>query len=194
MLRNWLKTVDRICREVWQSQGERITPEFVREILVPEAMTAIGARIGVTNSRIDRTAAQTHRGRHTARHHLAMEVNRLQAEVANRYEIEVRELEYRIVPAPAVDAHREGKQQKPLTRRELKMWAIIQRGTKGLQYCRELDKAGVAPLRRGAWKDCPRKYESAYLQGKLWCHRIEDEKFKVKRKAKLAGLEKLASE
>jgi hypothetical protein len=83
---------------------------------------------------------------------------------------------------------------KPLTNREQKIWAVIQRGATGLKYCRELSNAGIAPLRRGVWKDCPRKYESAYLDGNLWRHRIQDEKFKIQRKAKLAGLAKLASE
>jgi hypothetical protein len=94
VLRKWLETVDRMCREVWQTQGETITPEFVREILTQEAMTAIGARVGVTNSHLDRTAAPTHEDPYAARHHLAMEVNRLKADVANRHEIEARELEY----------------------------------------------------------------------------------------------------
>ena len=95
VLRNWLETLDRICREVWQTQGETITPEFVREILMQEAMTAIGARVGVTNSHVNRAAGHTHEDPHGAQHHLAMEVNRLKAEVNNRYEIEARELEYR---------------------------------------------------------------------------------------------------
>lgn len=86
------------------------------------------------------------------------------------------------------------KQRAELTDHELKIWAVIQRKVKGLQYCRELDNAGIAPLRSGVWKDCSRKYESAYLEGKPWCHRIQDEKSKIQRKAKLAGLEKLASE
>jgi hypothetical protein len=99
LLREWLEGVDRICREVWQTQGEAITPEFVREILTLEAMTAIGARVGVTSSHVDRTAKQTREDPYAARHHLAMEVNRLKAEVANRYEIEARELGYQTAPA-----------------------------------------------------------------------------------------------
>ena len=81
-----------------------------------------------------------------------------------------------------------------LTQREGEIWGIIQRGSKGLQYCRELDRAKIAPLRRGTWKDCPRKYASAYLEGKPWRHRIQDEKSKIQHKAKLAGLAKLVSE
>ncbi|HTF25208.1 MAG TPA: helix-turn-helix transcriptional regulator [Candidatus Limnocylindria bacterium] len=108
VLRKWLETVDRICREVWQTQGESITPDFVREILVPEAITAIGARAGVTTSCVDRTAAQTHEDPYAARHHLAMEVDRLKAKVANRYETEARELEYQKAPA----AQKSGQQSQ----------------------------------------------------------------------------------
>lgn len=76
-----------------------------------------------------------------------------------------------------------------LTKREKRIWAVIQQGATGRQYCRELDNAGIAPRRNGAWKDCPsRKYQSAYLEGEPWRHRIQDEKFKVRRKAKLAEL------
>lgn len=72
--------------------------------------------------------------------------------------------------------------------RELKIWEVIQRGTKGRQYCRELDNANIAPLRKGVWEDGPRKYLAAYNLGKPWRHRIEDEKDKIRRKAlKLAS-------
>ena len=37
-----------------------------------------------------------------------------------------------------------------LTNRETKIWEVIQRGHKGLQYCREVDNAGVAPPRTGS--------------------------------------------
>jgi len=96
VLRKWLETVDRICREVWQTQGETITPEFVREILVPEASMVIAARAGVSQSGVSNIAARTHEDPHGALRWLAMEVNRLKGEVANRYEIEAREIEYRI--------------------------------------------------------------------------------------------------
>ena len=109
VLRNWLKTVDRICREVWQSQRGTITPEFVHKILLPEAMTAIATRVGVVNSCVDRAAAQTREGPSTARRHLAMEVNRLKAEIANSYEIAVRELEYGSVPTKTVVRDKEKK-------------------------------------------------------------------------------------
>ena len=92
LLREWLEGVDRICREIWQTQDETVTPEFVREILVPEAMTLIGARVGATQSSVDINAVRTNRDPHAARHSLALKVKRLKSEIANRYEIEAREL------------------------------------------------------------------------------------------------------
>jgi hypothetical protein len=91
-------------------------------------------------------------------------------------------------------------QQKPpaakqvqFTPREQKIWEVIQRGLSGPLYCRELKNAGVGLLRTGVWKDCPAgTYPAAYLLGEPWCHRIQDEKSKIKRKAKLAKT--LASE
>lgn len=75
-----------------------------------------------------------------------------------------------------------------LTDREKKILAVIERGTSGRQYCRELDNAGIAPLRSGVWKDGPRKYLAAYDLGQPWRHRIEDEKSKIRCKAKKAKL------
>jgi len=81
------------------------------------------------------------------------------------------------------------KSETQLTDRERKIWEVAQRGSHGLIYCRELDNAGIAPLRSGVWKACPsRKYASAYKEGQPWPHRIQDEKSKVRRKAQLAGL------
>jgi hypothetical protein len=93
----------------------------------------------------------------------------------------------------AANARSAGNQQKPLSDREQKILVVIQLGAKGRQYCRELDNAGIQPRRRGVWRDCPRKYQAAHDQGNPWTHRIEDEKSKIKAKAKkLAGV--LASE
>jgi hypothetical protein len=44
VLRRWLEGVDQICREVWQTQGETITANFVRGTLVPKASELIAAR------------------------------------------------------------------------------------------------------------------------------------------------------
>ncbi len=72
-----------------------------------------------------------------------------------------------------------------LTEHEKKIWAVIQRGSKGQAYCRELENAGVKPRRTGSWKGCPGTYPAAYQEGEPWRHRIQDEKSKTRRKAKL---------
>jgi hypothetical protein len=98
VLRKWLKETDRICREACQAQGETITPEFVRETLAAEAMTAITELAGRAQSCVNNIAARTHEDPHAALDGLAMKVDRLKAEMNNRYEIEARELEYRNAP------------------------------------------------------------------------------------------------
>jgi hypothetical protein len=98
------------------------------------------------------------------------------------------------VAASANAAPSKSERHAQLGDRELRIWAIIQRGARGPGYCRELDSARIAPPRKGIWKDCPRRYESAYRQGEPWRYRIQDEKSRVRRKAELAGLTKLARE
>jgi hypothetical protein len=92
----WLKGVDRIAREVWQIQGQAPTPDFVRDVLMPEAMTLIEVQKGVIKTSLERAQRfdlNTHP--HPAHHLLATKIRRLTAEIANRYEIEARELEYK---------------------------------------------------------------------------------------------------
>jgi hypothetical protein len=81
-----------------------------------------------------------------------------------------------------------------LTDRERKILGVIQRGSKGMAYCREVDNAGVRPPRKGVWENGPATYRGAYKEGRSWRHRIQDEKFKIHRKAQLTGVAKLASE
>lgn len=86
------------------------------------------------------------------------------------------------------------KAGKKLSDHEQKVWKVIQQRAKGLQYCRELDKADAKPPRTGVWKECAGTYTAAYRLGDPWRHRIQNEKSKTKRKAALAGLAELASE
>jgi hypothetical protein len=74
-----------------------------------------------------------------------------------------------------------------LTERERKMWEVISRGVKGLQYCRELQQEGIGPRRTGSWRGAPSTYPAAYKAGEPWRHRIQDEKSKIKYKAQLAS-------
>jgi hypothetical protein len=77
-----------------------------------------------------------------------------------------------------------------LTDREKKILEVIQRGSRGLAYCRELDDAGIGARRAGSWKGAPLTYTAAYQAGQPWRHRIQDEKSKISRKAKLAKTRK----
>jgi hypothetical protein len=77
-----------------------------------------------------------------------------------------------------------------LTDREKTILEVIQRGSKGLAYCRELDTAGIKCRRTKSWHGCPTTYPAAYQAGSPWRHRIQDEKSKINGKAKLAGTRK----
>jgi hypothetical protein len=77
-----------------------------------------------------------------------------------------------------------------LTDRERKILDVIQRGSRGLAYCRELDNANIGTRRHGAWRGAPSTYTAAYQAGKPWPHRIQDEKSKINKKAKLAKTRK----
>jgi hypothetical protein len=81
-----------------------------------------------------------------------------------------------------------------LSGRDKRILELIQRGARGLQYCRELKGANLRPPRPWIEDGCPSEYPAAYLEGQPWRHRIQDEKCKVLRKVKLAGLTELASE
>ena len=95
LLNEWLDGIDRMAREVWQTQGEAITPEFVRDILVQEAIILIDVRKSTVESNVTRTAPKFREDPYPARHRLALEIGRLKAKVSERYEIEVRTLEHK---------------------------------------------------------------------------------------------------
>lgn len=78
-------------------QREALTPEFERDILIPEAMTLIVARRATVSASIISAATRMSAIEHAdpAQHHLAMEVQHFESEIANRYEIEVRTLEHK---------------------------------------------------------------------------------------------------
>jgi hypothetical protein len=96
VLRDFLEEVDRICRDVWETQGYAITPEFVRAVLAEEAFNVIEIRTGVIESQIELTARRTHLSNHLfpARSRLTQAKSRLKATIGNRYEIEARGLEH----------------------------------------------------------------------------------------------------
>jgi DNA-binding XRE family transcriptional regulator len=91
VLRKYLEEIYRLRREVWLLDGNAVTPEFIRNILVPHAFTVIAARKGAIQGELNRHATRT--GEHQRGGHiLAHQMNRLQSEVANRCEVDAIEL------------------------------------------------------------------------------------------------------
>jgi len=91
VLRKYLDEVDRLRREVWLLDGNTVTPEFIRNIVVPHVFTIIAARKGAIQHELEL------RTRRTGEHQrggpiLVSQMNRLQGELATRYEIEAIEL------------------------------------------------------------------------------------------------------
>jgi hypothetical protein len=106
VLQEYLKDVDRICREVWQAQGGTVTSEFVRAVVRDYAVfTAIAARCGAIRWDIELIGRRTRFSQMTpVLRHLAREKEHLQSTLSNRYEIEAREIElknaHRVPQAP----------------------------------------------------------------------------------------------
>jgi hypothetical protein len=96
ILSKYLEIVDRLCRDVWLIQGNRITPEFVRAIPSGMLMAVIETRVGATKGYIVKLAEQmNYSDLYPQHHYLAQTINQVKAAVANRYEVEARELEYK---------------------------------------------------------------------------------------------------
>jgi hypothetical protein len=96
-------------------------------------------------------------------------------------------------PQPAAEPLVEPPREEQPDGRDQAILAVIARGSEGLQYCRELDNAGVRPPKKGVWKTCPAgTYAAAYKLGEQWPHRIQDEKSKLKKR--YPELAQLASE
>jgi hypothetical protein len=92
-----LEGIDRICRGIWQIQGEPVTTGFVSEVLERKVMAQIDAVVGES---VIRSSATDLERWGPAWAYLAREVGDLRSEFANHYEIEVRELEYKQAPTP----------------------------------------------------------------------------------------------
>jgi hypothetical protein len=87
--------------------------------------------------------------------------------------------------APATASGPTPPNLKPvLTKREEKIWGVIQANSKGAQYCRELHNANLKPRRSWIEQGCPGTYPAA-ANDRKWLQRIQDEKSKVRRKAEL---------
>jgi hypothetical protein len=101
--------VDRVGREVWQvHQGKAVTPEFVRDILVPKAME----QIAVVEAYITDARATGNITWEPGWAYLAMELGRLKSEIVERY---TREMER---PAPASTVVNDAEEKSIGTRRK----------------------------------------------------------------------------
>jgi hypothetical protein len=102
-LREQLQGIDRIAREVWQIQGEAVTPEFVREILFPKATNLIDAWLHRYNHV---WLARDTQDPYPAlfRQVAVVEVPKLRGELNTRYEIEARTLEHKKAPISVTKA------------------------------------------------------------------------------------------
>ena len=185
---SFVPAVDRACREVQRSSGNEITSGFIREELLPRVLAAIDGRREEVRQNVETlcrlVVRDSNRCLPTALAHLSREAADLKEGLKTHYDIEIVQIK-RQQSGPKLSV---AKKAIKLTAREENLWNVIQRMSKGRQYCREVDGAGIPIRKTGVWKGAPRTYLAAYDAGKPWCHRIEDEKFKVKRKAKLAKL------
>ena len=101
-LRKYLEEVDRVCREVRVMDGNAVTPEFIRNILLRRVSEVIAARKGAIGHEVDLHAMRTGEHKQGARHHLAFEMSRLLEDMANHYEVEAIEIHKRRADGLAV--------------------------------------------------------------------------------------------
>lgn len=104
----FVEEIDKACRETWLSDDDSITPEFIRGVLVPHVFTIMAARKGAIHGDLELLARRIGIGTELtpALHHLVHEANRLQSDLAIRYEIEAIELaKYAVRKIPATNAN-----------------------------------------------------------------------------------------
>lgn len=114
ILKGYLEEVDKTCRDVWISDGNAVTPEFIRDVLVPHISQCVASRKGALKHQLERTdrmPSSIARGDRIVIHGL----NEVQQEVANRYRIEEIELRKRCaqtkipkprtLPPPVIPVH-----------------------------------------------------------------------------------------
>lgn len=91
LIRDYIPEVDRACRETWMSDGNPITAEFLRNVLVHRVFSFIAVREGDSRWNLELLAGRCGiGGTHLtpALHHLVHSMNQLKNELVNRYEIE----------------------------------------------------------------------------------------------------------
>ncbi len=98
ILEKYLGVVDRLAREVWQLQGNAITPEFVRALPHMLMLGIIEARAGAIKHGIELHNIRTRQRQDITPflHHLRQTIEQLRATVLNRYEAEARTLDHQL--------------------------------------------------------------------------------------------------
>jgi len=105
VVREFLPQVDKACRETWLSDGNAITSQFIRIVLVPRVCNFIAVREGTIRSELESRRVDMHGTILTpACHHLVRRFAQLKSEVVNDYEIEAIKLE-----------KREAREARPIT-------------------------------------------------------------------------------
>lgn len=98
VLREYLEAADNACRETWLADGNSITPEFIRDILIPHISLVISVNTGGIRVQLEQASKRCRIFRLApALYHLVHETQQLQADVSTRYEIEARTLEKQAV-------------------------------------------------------------------------------------------------
>lgn len=92
LLRKYLEAVDRVCRDVCLLDGNSITPQFIRNNLRPRIFTVIAAQKGSIKGKLELYGGRTGESTTQGQHILIRATNRLETEMARRYEIEAIEL------------------------------------------------------------------------------------------------------
>ena len=91
-LRKYIEEVDKVVRDVRSLDGNAVSSEFIRTVLVPRVFGVIAARKGAIQHELGLRAMRTGEHSGSAQHYLIQKVSRLQGELANRYEVEAIEL------------------------------------------------------------------------------------------------------
>jgi hypothetical protein len=95
VVREYVPEADKVCRETYLSDGNTITSEFIRNVLVHRVFSFIAVREGDSRWNLELVARRCRingTDLTPALHHLVHRMNQLKSEVANRYEIEAMEL------------------------------------------------------------------------------------------------------
>lgn len=194
------------CCEVWGIHGFNKNRAFYRAVfencLVPLFATR---RSCVQSELIRRDEIMRKSGNSTmALRSLARRMDQLRSKWNTKLDIETRNCEAKeraacarnpqapvtITPpeqlSPPIQGGRQQRSRVKSTKTQLKACSVIfgaiQSGLKGMKYCKNLDERRLK-IPEG-WRDsgCPETYIKAYIQGKPWQKKIQDQKSRHQKK------------